>query len=471
MHRIASTGLKFSIIFYTVIHFYTYFSPSRVGHIGLVISGFFLLLFTVLKRPVLQIKMPLGLVLVGLLIMIYQGNSIITELENGLLLMRNMIGLLIVVPMISWVLHEERYIESFMGYAHKFLNTSRKFYFGIISFTQIIAYFLLFGSITMMYQFVSYILKNEKGEAWENFKSTPLLRGFGLSVMWVVSIPSFAYVVEIMGASLGISIIQGLLISFAGIILAIGFSYFEEKHYSISFTSGLEKEIEDVLAHTEDISKMKHNVWEFLLLFITLFGSIFVIQALVSIELLVLIPLTVLVWIMVYYLYKRRPEKLLANAKTFYQKGMEHQAYQLCVMLGAGLLIYSLNQTNFAQTIVDSIYSLQRVFPFLNLLYLLPFIVILLGFVGLGPLTVMVLVGGILETIKLPYPPELVVLAITSGSAISIMLSPLIMPVIALSSVNGLNPFKNGIHFNWKYTIAFYILVQLYIQVRVFFGV
>src|SRR5699024_10823988 len=87
-------------------------------------------------------------------------------------------------------------------------------------------------------------------------------------------------------------------------------------------------------------------------------------------------------------------------------------------------------------------YSLQASLPFINILYFLPFMVIILGFFGLGPLTVMVLLGGILESIQLPYPPELIVVAITLGSAISILLSPLIMPIIALSGVNGLSGFK-----------------------------
>lgn len=76
----------------------------------------------------------------------------------------------------------------------------------------------------------------------------------------------------------------------------------------------------------------------------------------------------------------------------------------------------------------------------------------------------MVLVAGILESMSFPYPPELIVLAITSGSVISIMLSPLIMPVIILSSSNGLGLVTNGLKFNWKFAIAFYIIVQVYLQ-------
>src|SRR5699024_11490835 len=112
-----------------------------------------------------------------------------------------------------------------------------------------------------------------------------------------------------------------------------------------------------------------------------------------------------------------------------------------------------------------SIDYMQEQVPFLNALYFLPFIVIILGFLSLGPLTVMVLVAGILEGMSLPYPSELIVLAVTSGSVISILISPLIMPVIVLSAVNRLPLVTNGLRFNWKFAIAFYLLIQLYLQI------
>ncbi|RKQ35811.1 hypothetical protein [Oceanobacillus halophilus] len=470
MQAVESWILRISIVLYAILHFITYFYESTILLYLLVFSGFCIFLSAILRLHIKKIKMPFALLIAGLTIMTFSGESVLEGLISGLVQMRNMIGLLIIVPMISWVLREESYIESIMGFAHNLLDTSRKFYFGIVSFTQIIAYFLLFGSILMMYQFVNRILKNEKGEPWENYKGTALLRGFSLSVMWVVSIPSFAYVVEVMDAPLGLSILQGLGISIAGIMVALIFSHFEEKRYGVDLTAGLQTEIDDVLSHTRDKKQMHRNVLEFFVLFITLFGTILILQAFVDLELLVLIPLIVLVWIVAYYLLKRRPKRLTQEAYSYFTKNMENQAYQLCVMLGAGILIYALNQTTFAQTVVDGIYAVQESIPFLNILYFLPFIIIILGFVGLGPLTVMVLVAGILETIHLPYPPELIVLSITSGSAISILLSPLIMPLIMLSGANGLNAFKNGIGFNWKYAVVIYVLVQGYVQVRLMLG-
>src|SRR5699024_3924095 len=141
----------------------------------------------------------------------------------------------------------------------------------------------------------------------------------------------------------------------------------------------------------------------------------------------------------------------------------------LVLMLIIGVLIYSLNQTNFAVNVVEGINTLESYVSWLNPLYLLPFIVIILGMLGLGPLTVMVLVAGILNSLSLPYPPELIVLSITSASVISIFVSRLVLPLVVLSAANGFSSFTNGVKFIWKYGLVFYIVAQIYIQIMVEF--
>lgn len=468
MHSFAKWGLSFSIIFYGILHFLTYFYKNPILIDLLAVFGGGIMFFAAWNRSMKKLKLPLVLMSIGIVILFYSDTSIMEGIKYGFLQMRNLVGLLILVPLISWVLQEEPYMEAVISYGNRLLDTSRKFYLGTISFVQIIAYFLLFGSIQMIYLFINEILQNKKGEAWENFKGTPLLRGFALSTMWVVSIPSFVLVVEMMGASLYISILQGLSIAIVGVLIALIFSYFEEKKYGVDYTTELRREFDEVLDAMPRSHHVRRDFIEFCMLFVTLFGTIFVLQAVLEIELLMLIPMVVAVWIVFYYLYKKRPQKLGKKLKTHFKQDIVRESYQLCVMLGAGMLIFALNQTDFAVMFVEGIYRLQSVLPFLNLLYFLPFIVIILGFFGLGPLTVMAIVGGILASMDLPYPPEIIVLAVTSGSAISILLSPLVMPLITLSAANGLSGFKNGFGFNWKYAVVLYVVIQLYIQTVVF---
>src|SRR5699024_3142071 len=154
----------------------------------------------------------------------------------GVLQMRNIIGLLIVVPLISWILHEEPYIEDIMSLVYRFIDTSRKFYFSLVAFTQVISYFLLFGAIPIMYEFVNIILGKQRTETWEIYKGTALLRGFALTTLWVISIPSFIFAVETLEAPLGIAIMQGFGVALVGTFLATLFTYMYEKRSGIEMT-------------------------------------------------------------------------------------------------------------------------------------------------------------------------------------------------------------------------------------------
>src|SRR5699024_12752195 len=114
--------------------------------------------------------------------------------------------------------------------------------------------------------------------------------------------------------------------------------------------------------------------------------------------------------------------KFKALTKDYFFNSLKNQTYQVSLMLSIGALIFSLNQTNFAENVVGGLNFLENYIYWLNPLYLLPFIVIILDLLGLCPLTVMVLMAGILISLVLPYLSELIVLVITSGSLISIVL-------------------------------------------------
>lgn len=469
IRKLTEWGLRVSIIAFAILHFLTVFWEVDLLLFCLEISGLSLIIFSIGYFSLKKFKLPLTIFIAGIVILLLSGHPILDGIFHGVILMRNMVGLLIVVPLISWVLREEPYIEDVMSLFRRFIDTSKRFYGSLVIFTQIIAYFLLFGSIQMMYQFVQIILKDQSSELWENFKGTALLRGFALSTMWVISIPSFVFAVDALGASLWVSIMQGLGMAIVGTIMAVIYMSLKEKRLNVSFTAVIQANLEKLTENASPKAVQKRKVVEFFILFISLFGTIFFIHAVFHVNLLLTIPIVIVCWLITFYLVKKRSHKLGNVTKTFVMKDILNNSYQLNVMLTVGVLIYGLRQTDFANIVVNGFNAVENFIPFINPLFLLPFIVIILGMVGLGPLTVMVLVAGILSSLNLPYPPELIVLSITSGSVISILTSPVIMPVITLSASNGLSLFTNGIKFNWKFSILFYIVVQIYLQTMVQF--
>src|SRR5699024_3976892 len=188
-----------------------------------------------------------------------------------------------------------------------------------------------------------------------------------------------------------------------------------KKKLNLSFTPVLQDNLEKLMENASPKAVQKRKVIEFILLFITLFGTIFFLHAVFDANLMLTIPLVIIAWLIAFYIVKRRAYKLEEVAKGFATNGILNQSYQLNVMLSVGVLIFALEQTSFANAVVNGFNLVEGFVPFINPLTLLPFIVIILGLIGLGPLTVMVLVAGILSSLQLPYPPELIVLSVTSG--------------------------------------------------------
>ncbi|WP_102348962.1 hypothetical protein [Bacillus sp. Marseille-P3661] len=467
MKKISALIFTISICVYSILHFINLGYPFALSSFLLSLIGFISLLSGLITLHIKKMAIPLFLVIAMLTITFATDLPLIESILEGTTEMSGLISLLLIVPMISWTLRDEPYIESVMSCARNILNTSQKFYFGMLAITQIITYFLLFGSIPMVYQLVNDFLSGKKGEAWDNYRSTALLRGFALTTMWVISMPSFVFAVDHLGASLGISILQGFIISLCGILLASLFLRFQEKRYGIDLTSGIKEEIRRIVDNSTSIKDANKKALQFGLLFISLFGSIIIIHSTLKWELLVVIPPVIVVWTFVYFLVKRKSTKFLHHCKQYMFKDMQGQAQQFSIMLSAGMFIYAVNQSGLGHTLVDLIFFIADSIPFINVLWIIPIVVILLGYLGLGPLVVIVLVAGILEHVSLPYPPELVVLSITSGSVLSVLLSPFILPVIVLSAANGLSLFKNGLRFNFGYAIVFYIIVQTYLQIMI----
>lgn len=427
--------------------------------------GLCMFIFALIHLPVRKKMLPFSIVLLAVLIqLIYMEEPLAQVLWDGLRRMESLIALLIVVPMVGWILAEEPYIEALVAFFSKALYTSKRFYLWVMSITQLVSYFLLFGSIPLVYQFVQRIVGTRQGESWDYFKSTAISRGFALSACWVISMPSFAVAIDSMGASLGLAIIQGFFLSTVGIGLAILFFIFRERKHLTGLNEGIRQEIKRVMPSEADSKYFRRLVLEFICLFFSLFGMVLLLNYLLDWNLLRIIPLVVFCWTLGYYVIKRKLNVMADKGKQYISAGLITRAPEMTILLAAGVLIHALQVSGIGYALVELLFKLTTYVPLLNPLMILPFVLVILGFIGLGPLTVMVLVGGILQSIHLPYPPELIVLTLTLGSAISMIISPLVIPIIVLSGSNGLSVVKNGLKYNLIYACFLYLLAQIYIQ-------
>src|SRR5699024_11515336 len=108
-------------------------------------------------------------------------------------------------------------------------------------------------------------------------------------------------------------------------------------------------------------------------------------------------------WTITFYIYKRRIYKFKALTKDYFFNSLKNQTYQVSLMLSIGALIFSLNQTNFAENVVGGLNFLENYISWLNPLYFLPFIFIILGLLVLGPFQLLYLLQVLLIVLFLLY--------------------------------------------------------------------
>ncbi|PWA10032.1 hypothetical protein DCC39_12145 [Pueribacillus theae] len=466
--RVAGIGFTIFAVGYVILNFISIIYENNFIVTSLSVCGLLALFFALMTLERRAIVLPSFLVLCAVAISIFDANtSFFAVFWEGSRAMRSLISMLLVLPIVGWVLNQESYVEDTIILLKDRIKNSKVLYFVNSFLTQLISFFLLFGAIAVVYQIVQSFFSKHDSEAWKRFKATSILRGFALSTIWVISIPSFAYSVEVMNAGLIPALIQGFILSLLGLLLSVFYLHIYEKRNKISISKDISETISEVLGGADRKKNLHRNPLEFLFLFLSLLALTLIVNALVPVGLLTIIPIVVVCWAVVYFLVKKKFRHFIAEGKRYIKVGVSSRTQETSLLFAAGLLIAALNSSGLSVTVMEGIYHWTENIPGLNFLWVLPFIVVFLGFFGIGPLTVMVIIAGIVKSIHLPYPPELIVLTMTLGSAISIMFSPVIIPVIFLSSINGQSPIENSIKQNWKFAIGFYLLVELYIQLMI----
>lgn len=463
MKQVASRGFTLCVCLYIVGH-YTELAVSSAG-VLMSVCGVAAMACALIYIKWSKVAVPAALLAIaGLVGLLAYGADWWDMIWTGIREMSELVVMLTIIPIVGWVLREEPYVEQLMLAARRSLLSGKRFYAGVMWMTQLIAYFLLVGSVSMAYQITGTFLKTQTGAPWELYKARAILRGFALGSMWVVSIPSFAYALESLNASLALTVAQGVLFAVVGTSMSMLGMVWMERKYGISFTRGIQAELERIQEGSSHNPHGARQAKEFILLFITLVGSIVAVHSVLSISILAAIPPVVAVWTFAYFTIKKKPLRFVRLGRTYISSELHTKAPEILIMMMAGPFIYSLNITGSGEAFVQLVYEATTGLPWMNFLWMLPFFVLLMGYMGLSPMTAMVLIGGILQSIQLPYPPELIVFALTLGSAMAFVSSPFMVAVILLGSHNGRTIMQNSLYGNWMFALVIYAVGQAYLQ-------
>jgi hypothetical protein len=422
--------------------------------------GLILFFTSLFRSKISESIVPIILLLGSLFINISgTGQLNLSGLWIGFREMDQMIVIVLVIPSVSIVLKQEPYLESVVIYGAKWIKTSIHFHFWLLIFTQSVSFFLLPTTAPIVYQFVNKLFGNE--EKWNFIKITAIYRSVALAGIWVFSFPSFAYAVEALQVPLFLAMFHGLVLSSLGVLLSVLLIVRFVKRSNISF---------DVASFHENISKefrssinVKKNVLEFLLLFSSLLISILLVNIILPLSLLNIIPFVTIIWTILYFLIKGKMNIFNFEIKHYFKEGIQKKQKEINIFITAGILMISLETSGWAEILVNEIYQSTNDNLVFNILILLPLLITILGIIGIPPSGSIILIAGFVKNIPFSYSNETVLLSLTLGTVLSVLLSPLAVPSVLLSSVNGSRPWENSIQKNLYFALFFYVISEIYI--------
>jgi hypothetical protein len=363
--------------------------------------------------------------------------------------------------MIGWILKQERYIETVYYYMSKALKNSTSYFLSFAVLVQMTGYFMLAGAVVLIHQFVETLLKGKEGAGWEYLKDSSIMKGYGLTAMWSVSLPSFAYAVSIVEASLLRTQLLGIGLSMIGLVLAALDYWLFEKRNGHSLTP----EINQHIRQFGQYSMSPKLVYELLVLFISLFATILIVHEGFNIDLLVSVPVIVVLFAIIYFWYKGKLNLFGQKVAGMVKGDMARNSQETGLILCAGILIYTMRTSEVGSSLFTWIYDQASSVPWLDFLFVLPLFILFLGLMGISPMTIMVLLSGLLLNVSLPYPPELVVLSLGLGNALCLMLSPFTVTVVMMSSANDKPLYENSIKLNLPFAVLFYFVGLIYLWI------
>ncbi|MDT8858907.1 hypothetical protein N0O92_01605 [Alkalihalobacillus sp. MEB130] len=425
------------------------------------VIGLFILMYS-LRMVKRKSIFPLFLLSFAFFILIFNNRvSWVDVLWYGPLEIANVIVLVLIIPMVGWVIKHEPYTDALFIKGKSFLTTGVRYFGGTLAFTQLLSHFLLVGCVPLMYYFANSNVKNDN-ETIHYLKNTSILRGFAIATLWVVTIPSFSYAVEVSGAPLVSVMIQGFIA--ASIAFGISLIFYRVKEKKLG-REGLEAMTHDLLSENQVVPcNVNKLLLEFFLLFILFVGLSIGLHVYAALPLLTVVPLVTLVGVTVYFFLKKAFGELMQNTKQYFFHDVSKKTEELSIYFSVGIFIYVVKVSGLGVLLIEAINVISSL-KFINVYMLFPFLMIILGFLGLGPLTSMILVGGLLQTVSIDFIPELFVLSITVGSAMSTMLSPVSVPVVMISSLSSRGKWELSVGNNWVYSFIIYMMAQMYILV------
>ena len=424
-------------------------------------AGFIMLISILIVMPKRVLVLPILLISFSIAI-VWLTSSPLGILWSGLREMSSIIPLVILITLISWIISHRPYVKALLSRGQNRIHTPIRFYTFTVAISHFISSFMTVGGIVFTFQMFQNLKRTEtSNQAWDFTLSTAIMRGFTLTVLWTAVHPAFAYVIAGTNAPLIPTVLKGLGLALIGLVLAIFIFKFQMNQRKIN--------VDVVPDFKNDMNeRLDGLVWKFLIWVALLMGGIYTFNQGLDVNILLAVPVVIMVVTTLYFVCNRALAEYKQRWWRLMTVDLGNKKKEMILILSAGLLVGALKETGYGEVLFG--YFLTGIdWLNLNVLIGLTFVVILLGFCGFPPIPAMVLLSGILMGIPGGYSTDLVALSLLLGVAVTLVIAPVTVPLLLISSQNKRSLAENGFRWNIVFGVSLLIVGIVYIQVLTLF--
>ncbi|MEL7564938.1 MAG: hypothetical protein AAGU27_08640 [Dehalobacterium sp.] len=424
--------------------------------------GFIILTSAFLILPKRGLILPILLIMLSLIIVGITSSSPVV-LWVALREMKAIITLIILISLVSWIVGHRPYVKALMAFGQKSIKTPTRFFSFVWVLTYFISSFMTNGGIVFVYQMFCHEKKAIVSELeWDFTLSTAIMRGYTLTALWSIVQPAFAYVIVGTHAPLLPTMVKGFGLGIIGFLISALIYRIQLKPIQISpdLTPELSKRLEE---------QLDGLVWKFLMWLSFMLVGIFIANHLFHMDILLSVPVVIVIITTLYFVSTKsmfQYKKLWLRLITV---DLGQKKKELFVILSAGLLVGTLKETGYGQVLFSFFLTVVNYLN-MNIFVGLTLVVVMLGFCGFPPVPAMVLLSGILGNFSVNYSPDLIALSLLLGVSVTVVIAPITIPLLLISSLNGRSTLENGFRWNIMFGILLLIIGQIYIQLLALFN-
>ncbi|MEB3101696.1 hypothetical protein [Ferviditalea candida] len=444
------------ILLFVAAYYVNYFVklPALNGFMS-----FLALLFLLICLPRLPGKSLLFmLVILFLSFSVSYFNSSPTILWDGLRQLESIIPIIVVSPVIGFVFAYRKHFASLLILTEKWITKKWKYFFGITILSHLICSLMVQSGIITVYQLINSGTEQKGLHAPKEFQSTAIIRGYTLMMLWSVFSPGFAYASQNLGVNFVEMIMLGIGLALIGIVISVLIYYFKNRDEANQQIQPDEKDDSQRLPLREHRKRAAELVVLFalLILLIVIFVEVFAFPILTA------VPIVVLFTVVLYFGVFSDIPFFIRNLMSFVRNQLSGKYKELTLLFVMGVFITALEDSGLAKRWFELFLSFVGTYH-LNVYIFLVLMVIFIGAIGFPPIPLLVIIANIISTIPIGKSPELFMPSLLIGTTISLMLSPVTVPLMIMSNLNGLSMLRNGFVWNYMFGIVFLLVSIAYI--------